>query len=495
MRKLTCFAMSGVVLSLLLWLASPGLAASQASEIEALKGEIEELRRRDAENRARIEKLLEKVEKLESQTKEQAAPKEEVVKAPPPSAPETAPAAPAPPGLWSKQVGATTLRLIDISFDLLTAVGTSTEQDAQIQQLQGGDHDPRQRGFTLQAVELAVMGAVDPYFTAQANIVYNLDPDGESVVELEEAFMTTISLPYNLQAKAGLFHTEFGRINPQHSHQWRWLDQPFINTRLFGGDALRQVGARVSWLTPLPWFSELIAGVQNPAGETMVSFLSNEETGTIGGRPFVDRSINGLDDMFWNVRWNNSWDLSPEVTSLLGFSGAFGPNATGPGGYTYIYGGDLLVRWRPTVNFRGWPFLEWQTEIMGRTYKAASFSGEDTAGSPIVIPAATLNDWGLYTQLLYGFSYGWAVGLRGEFGTGSGNDVDADGNPVSRETDPFRSNRFRISPLLVYHPTEFSRLRLQFNYDHADFLPGGPDAYTVWLGAEVFFGAHAAHKY
>jgi hypothetical protein len=73
--------------------------------------------------------------------------------------------------------------------------------------------------------------------------------------------------------------------------------------------------------------------------------------------------------------------------------------------------------------------------------------------------------------------------------------VDADGNPVSRETDPFRSNRFRISPLLIYHLTEFSRLRLQFNYDHADFLPGGPDAYSVWLGAEVFFGAHAAHKY
>lgn len=485
MRKLSCFAMSGVVFASLLWLTSPGLAASQASEIEALKGEIEELRRRDAENRARIEKLLEKVDKLESQTKEQPAP--------PPSA--ATPPATAPPGLLSKQVGATTLRLIDISFDLLTAVGTSTEQDAQIQLLQGGNHDPRQRGFTLQALELSAIGAVDPYLTAEAHILYFIDPEGESQFELEEAFMTTTSLPFGLQVKAGFFQTEFGRINPQHPHQWAWLDQPFINTRLFGEDALRQTGARLSWLTPLPWFSELIFGVQNPAGETMLSFLSSDEAGTIGGRPFVDRNIDGLDDMFWNVRWNNSWDLSPEVTSVLGFSGAFGPNATGPDGRSYIYGGDLLVRWRPTNNFRGWPFLAWQTEIMGRTYEAASFSGEDTAGNTISIPAATLNDWGLYTQLLYGFSYGWAAGLRGEFGTGSGDTVDADGNPVSRETDPFRSNRFRISPLLIYHVTEFSRLRLQYNYDHADFLPGGPDAHSVWFGAEVFFGAHAAHKY
>jgi hypothetical protein len=487
--------MSGVVFASLLWLTSPVLAASQASEIEALKGEIEELRRRDAENRARIEKLLEKVEKLDSRTEEQAAPKEEAAKAPPPSAAQPAPPATAPPGLWSKQVGATTLRLIDLSFDLLTAVGTSTEQDAQIQQLQGGEHDPRQRGFTLQALELSAMGAVDPYLTAEAHLVYFIDPEGESRFELEEAFMTTSSLPYGLQVKAGFFHTEFGRINAQHTHQWAWLDQPFINTRLFGGDALRQAGARLSWLTPLPWFSELIVGVQNPAGETMVSFLSNDETGAIGGRPFVDVNINGLDDMFWNVRWNNSWDVSPEVTTVLGASAVFGPNATGPDGRTVIYGADLLVRWRPTINFRGWPFLEWQTEIMSRDYKADAFSGEDDMGNPIFIAGDTLNDWGLYTQLLYGFSYGWAAGLRGEFGTGSGNDVDADGNPVSRETDPFRSNRYRISPLLIYHLTEFSRLRLQYNYDHADFLPGGPDAHSVWFGAEVFFGAHASHKY
>ena len=484
MRKLSCFAVSGVVFWSLLWLTSPGLAASQASEIEALKQELEELRRRDAENRAWIEKLLEKVEKLESRTEEKTAP--------PPST-----AQPALPGLWSKQVGATTLRLIDLSLDLLVAAGTSSERDAQIRLLQAGEHDPRQRGFTLQALELSAMGAVDPYFTAEAHLVYFIDPEGESRFELEEAFLTTTSLPFGLQLEAGHFHTEFGRINPQHTHQWRWLDQPFINNRFFGADALRQVGVRLGWLTPLPWFSELHMGVQHPRGETMVSFLANGEVfgeRPIGGRPFVVQEITGAEDLVWLVRWNNSWDLSPEVTTVLGVSALFGPNATGPDGRTYIYGADLLVRWRPSVHFRGWPFVEWQTEIMRRDYKADAFAGEDTMGNPIFIVSDTLHDWGLYTQVLYGFSYGWAMGLRYEFATGSGGNVDADGNPVSRDSDPFRSDRYRISPLLIYHLTEFSRLRLQYNYDHAEFLVGD-DAHSVWFGAEVFFGSHAAHKY
>ncbi|MDZ4339739.1 MAG: hypothetical protein U1B94_05915 [candidate division NC10 bacterium] len=490
MRKLSRFAMSGVAFSLLLWLTSPGLAASQASEIEALKGEIEELRRRDAENRATMEKLLKKVEALEKAPPKPIAAPEEPAK-------EVTPPQLAPPALWSRQVGGTTYRLIDLSFDLLTAVGSSTEKDANIQLLQAGGHDPRQRGFTLQALELSAMGAVDPYFTAEAHLVYFIDEEGESRFELEEAFFTTTSLPYGLQLEVGHFHTEFGRINPQHAHQWRWLDQPFINSRLFGADALRQVGVRLGWLTPLPWFSEVHVGVQHPRGETMVSFFANDEVfeaRAIGGRPFVERDIDGADDMVWLVRWNNSWDVSPEVTSLLGFSALFGPNATGRDGQTVIYGADILFRWRPTDHFRGWPFLEWQTEIMNRDYKADDFSGVDDMGNPIVIAGDTLRDWGLYTQLLYGFAYRWAAGLRYEYGTGSGSNVDEEGNPVSRAADPFRSDRYRISPLIIFHPTEFSRIRLQYNYDHADFLVD-EEAHSVWLGAEVFFGAHAAHKY
>jgi hypothetical protein len=66
--------------------------------------------------------------------------------------------------------------------------------------------------------------------------------------------------------------------------------------------------------------------------------------------------------------------------------------------------------------------------------------------------------------------------------------------PNGREADPFRDTRYRVSPLLVRHLSEFFRLRLQYNYDRADHLAQG-DAHTVWLGVEFLYGAHPAHKY
>ncbi len=78
-----------------------------------------------------------------------------------PSQPAQA-AQPSAPGLYSRALGPANLRLIDISLDGLFAVGTSTEPDAEIQDLQAGGHDPRKRGFTIQNVELSLPGAVDP---------------------------------------------------------------------------------------------------------------------------------------------------------------------------------------------------------------------------------------------------------------------------------------------------------------------------------------------
>lgn len=511
-------------------------AQGQHSDLETLRRELEELRRRDEENRRRIEELQRRLESLQTApapTEKPVTPEgalDKAIQELPPSPPApTGPTAPTElsrPGILSRQIGGTTFRLMDISLDILVAAGFSTETDESLQTLQGGGHDPRKRGFTLQQAELSFGGAVDPYFNAESHIVFFIDPlTGETEVELEEAFFTTLSLPYTLQAKGGFFLTEFGLINPAHPHAWDWLDQPIINTRIFGADGMRQAGLRVKGLLPLPWFSELYAGVQNADGETMASFYGGEighshsegeeehahngfEPG-IGGRPIVQRDVKALRDLVYTTRWVNAWDLSPEVTTQWGFSGAFGPNTTGRSGYTQIYGTDLLLRWRPRDHFRGWPFLAWQAEFIYRNYKAAAFTslsnGENGDahdhehdhgnGEGEVFPARTLEDWGFYTQLLYGFRYGWAGGLRYEYATGSGQSVGG------RSRDPFRDNRHRISPLLSWRPTEFSRIRLQYNYDRAEHLEfdgfgdRDKDAHSLWLGFDLLLGSHPAHKF
>lgn len=506
----------------------------QPSEIDMLKRELEELRRRDEENRRRIEDLQRKIESIHVAPAPEAKPVtpeaalEQAIQELPPAPPTpVAPVPPPLPGLLSRQIGGTTFRLIDISFDVLVAAGFSTESDESLQTLQGGGHDPRKRGFTLQQAELSLSGAVDPYFAAESHIVFFIDPlTGETGVELEEAFFTTLSLPYNLQLKGGFFLTEFGLINATHPHDWDWLDQPFINTRVFGADGMRQAGARLRGILPLPWYSELYAGVQNADGETMASFYGGEITHAhgaeeegqvhgaegfepgIGGRPIVQRRVKALRDLVYTTRWANAWDLSPEITTQLGFSGAFGPNTTGRSGYTQIYGTDLKLRWRPATHFRGYPFLTWQSELITRFYKAAAFSSlanglndeahdheHDNGDSDLELPKRTLFDWGFYTQFVYGFRYGWAAGLRGEYASGTGASVGG------RDRDPFGANRMRISPLLSWRPTEFSRIRLQYNYDIADHLEfdglssRSRDAHSMWLGFEYLLGTHPAHKF
>lgn len=391
------------------------------------------------------------------------------------------------PASAPNQTGGGRLKLIDISMDALFAAGGSTEDDESLQNLEGGGHDPRKRGFTVQNVELSFAGAVDPYLTGESHIVFFLDPlTGETVPELEEMFMTTTSLPYGLQVKAGHFFTEFGRLNPQHPHQWHWQDQPVINTRFFGPDGMRGPGIRLGWLMPLPWYSEFYAGVQNANGETMASFLANKGffgERPIGGRPFVNRKVKGMKDLAYLTRLENSWDMTDDITAKLGVSGLYGPNATGDDGETFIYGADLVVKWRPAVSMRGWPFVIWESEVMKRDYKAAAFYN-----GALTIPMETLHDWGFYTQLLYGFTPNWASGLRYDYASGSGESIGG------RDADPFRGDRSRLSPLISWMPSEFSRFRVQYNYDRADRL-SNREAHSVWLGLEFMYGAHAAHKF
>jgi len=373
---------------------------------------------------------------------------------------------------------AASFHLTDISAILDVGVGGSSERGTSLEQLQAGGHDPHKRGFTLRQLELSIGGAVDPLFNLESHIVYT-----DNGVELEEAFATTTSMPDNLQLKLGYFLTEFGRLNATHPHTWMWIDQPIINNRLFGPDGMRGPGARLSWLTPLPWYSEVLVGVQDSDGENMASFRPPDDTG-IGGRPLVDRQTTGMGDFAWLGRWVNGFDLGDSLSGQAGISGLYGANSAGPSGRTWIYGGDLLLKYSPTGSQLERPLLTWQTEAMGRDYQADAVGGA---------PAATLHDWGMYTQVLHTLNHDWSWGLRYEFASGSG-DSFANGAPLDRNLDPTRDDRQRISPVVVYHPSEFSRLSLQVNEDDAAHL-GSRRALSVWLGFEVLIGSHPAHSY
>lgn len=370
------------------------------------------------------------------------------------------------------------LRLIDISFDALFAGGFSSADEGEIGNLQGGGHDPKQNGFTVQNVEVSFLGAVDPYLRGEAHLVFQLDPDGETNVELEEAFLTTQTLPHGLQLKAGQFFTEVGRLNPTHPHTWHFVDQPVINSRMFGEDGLRGPGLRMSWLTPLPWYSELLGSVQNARGATQFSFLSNPDAGEFSGYPFVDHPVDGLGDLLYSLRTLNSFTLSEATTLNVGASAAFGPNPTGPDNRTTILGADLYLRWQRPMSYQGYPFVAWQTEYFHRNYEAGP------AADPV--SGATqddLKDDGIYSQVAWGYKRGWVAAARVDYANGNGD-----------PTDPLRDRRLRLSADLTYYPTEFSKVRAQYNLDRAQHLDDEIQS-SVWLQFEFLLGAHGSHKF
>jgi hypothetical protein len=97
-------------------------------------------------------------------------------------------------------------------------------------------------------------------------------------------------------------------------------------------------------------------------------------------------------------------------------------------------------------------------------------------------------DFGVYSQIAYGFDKGWVGALRGEYlFPDEAGQYEAIIGP-----DPERARRWRISPNLTYYPTEFSKVRLQYNFDRRDLIA---DDHSVWLQFEFLLGAHAAHKF
>jgi hypothetical protein len=369
---------------------------------------------------------------------------------------------------------------MNISFDGQFALAYSSDRN--LDHLETGDHDPQQRGFSARNLELALDGAVDPYFEGFANIVFKLDNDNETELEVEEAFLQTTDLPWGLQIKAGQFFSAFGRINPTHPHTWDFADDPLVHGRFLGSDGLRGVGAQVSWTVPVSWYSQFIFGVQNGRGNTGFSFRNPGEDGTFFGRLTTDREARGLQDFVYIPRWENSVDLSPTQTVLAGISGAFGSNETGADARTQIYGADLLYKWKSPRAEGGFPFVKWQSEAMYRRFEAGR--GVDQS-FPV---AETFHDWGMYSQVLWGFKKGWTAGVRGDY-------LHMQNSAFTN--DDFRQSRSRVSGDLTWYPTEFSKIRLQYNHDFLeanDFL-AAQEADSIFLQFEFILGAHGAHKF
>lgn len=325
-----------------------------------------------------------------------------------------------------------------------------------------GGHDPVNQGFNLQGVEVALQAAVDPYFRFDSYIVFSLYG-----VEVEEAYGTSLNLPANLQLRAGNYLTNFGRTNPTHLHVWDFTTQPLVLGKFFGGEGLRGLGVELNQMLPLPWFAEWSVSVQNIGGAaTGRSWL--------GGPGDVDR----LTDLGVTPRLEQYWDLTRDLSMLLGFSGTFGPNDTGRGNRTDVYGADLLLHYNPP-GLGGHQQIGVQNEFMLRRRQVPE-GGNTTEGG-------VLQDFGGYSELYYSPNLFWRFAGRYEFVSGVENDY------LDPEWD---DNRHRVAANITYYPSHFSRIRLEHGVDYMPYRDElDPLVHMTMVQLELVIGAHGAHQF
>src|SRR2546427_2897754 len=200
-------------------------------------------------------------------------------------------------------------------------------------------------GFTAQEVELAFSAIVDPYFKGE---IYLTIPN-LSGIEVEEAFATTTSLPWNLQIKGGSFRSAFGRQNGQHLHVQDFTRRPLINAAFLGADGMRGPGVQVSWLAPLPFFltlyGEAFSLAADPADQTQAlpqpvpTFGADRSTRpTLAAEAKAFFPLGGA----WSFFWGLSFASGKSAGMLLADR-----TPAGAGRDAQLYGADLYLKLKP----------------------------------------------------------------------------------------------------------------------------------------------------
>lgn len=330
--------------------------------------------------------------------------------------------------------------------------------------------DPK--GFSLGESEVTLGASVDQLFYGQATFSL-ADTGGETSIETEEAFFETLALPHGLKMKAGRFYSAIGYLNEKHTHVWEFGDAPLIYRGLFG-DQLIEDGVQMSWLLP-----------------TDTYFLIGGEVGNGEHYPSAGNH-HGMGD--WLAFAKTGGDLGLSHSWQLGLSHwqagdvkdrrSQGLNDPSYSGDSRIDGIDVVYKWAPDGNAQQ-QNLKLQAEFFHRK-EDGLVTLNDTAQSSSY--DGTQNGW--YAQAVYQFIPRWKAGLRydrlNSDNTGSDTSVLEQAYLMENGHIPQR-----VSVMLAWQPSEFSRIRAQYNRDESSANTDN----QFFLQYTMIMGAHGGHSY
>jgi hypothetical protein len=441
----------------------PSLARAQ--DADALRRELEQLRRQQEQYQKAIEALSQRLQRLESQPTAPLAaqppgPAAPVAQAPAGPSPQMTPLTPMdlarprqPFSLYQQRGTGQLLFDIGVAGDF---VGNLTQKN--VEKAAGGTFAGRENRFFPREIELSLFGQIDPYARGEVIIESGEEePGAETGLALAEAHLTLLALPWGTQLKLGQMRNRFGWSNLLHPHDLPWVDVPDVYRVFFGEEGLVEKGVEATWVPDfLPFYLEVLGGVFNGDNETSFGF-GRLRAPLVTGR--VVAFFEPTDTMGLQVGTSVANGLAPDrlKSTLLGY--------------------DLKFKYRPD----GWvhPLLSLGTEGI---YAFRQVTNDD--GDPFFKKTKERFGW-----------YGWAEvqpWRRWAFGTR----YDATQYPT------MAGFQWAVEPYLTFFPSEFLRFRAAYKHTertHRDGfdLNGGSARIVdeVLFQATFILGAHPAHRF
>jgi hypothetical protein len=301
--------------------------------------------------------------------------------------------------------------------------------------------------FTLKNAELFISAPIDPFLRGYASI----NGTSDEGFDVEEAALITTSLPWGFTVKGGRFFADFGRLPHWHDEALPFVDRPPSIDRIIGGESTSE-GMEISWLAPLDQFVELTGGVYNAVGAEYLE--AENEDGFFGRRSFDELNV--------LARLHTYVDLTDTLSLELGGTWLGVPRDTGRS----LFGVDATLRHQPGTSavYQGLVFAtEW-------LWNDQLFTERDEDG--MVVDRARHHRQGGYGYLEAFFARRYSVGARFDY---------------SEAPDNMRDLAETVSAFVTWKPSEFQRLRFQFDNTWGD----DPTNQRFTLQWTAFIGSHS----
>lgn len=376
----------------------------------------------------------------------------------------------------------------------------------------GHDHDGHSHtslagedGFNFNYAELYIGASVDNYFDLDA--IFHITEDD---IEVEEAFVTTRALPYHLQLKLGKFKSDFGYLNNKHHHNYNFYEMPLVYSAILGDHGLTEQGFQLQYVVPSEQY--VMIGIEALKGENEYSY--GNEGFTVGGEDHdhdeeehdeheeehddhdEEGHMTTIDDTDFPSLWiayaKTSFDIGGG-TVLAGVSMAQGDsrlnhleddNPHAYEGDNTLYGADLVYKYY----FAADNAITWQSEYIYREMDGTKYA-ENAEGEWQGV-SMKKEQAGYYTQLVYQYDKNYRMGAR--YSALNKNDITVNGNAIAKPDDMYVA-----SAMLEYNPSEFSRIRLQYNHNSSLYDEDGEknNKNEIILQFNYAIGAHGAHAF